>query len=239
MNIVIVEDSRLARNELRDLLSAYADCEVIGEAANVKDAVARIDALKPDVILLDIQLPDGDGFAVLEQVQHLPKVIFTTAYDQYALKAFEINALDYVLKPIEQARLTQALDRCREVEEPPASTETVIEKKSRKDQIFIKDGERCYFVKLAEVVLFEVEGNYTRTYFRDQKPLMPRALSYLDERLDKKEFFKANRQQIVNLDCVQNIEADVGDGLILTLSNKKTVQVSRRQAKELRELLEM
>ena len=239
MKIIIVEDSRLARNELRELLSVYSDCEVIGEAANVKDAVACIDSLKPDVILLDIQLPDGDGFAVLEQLHHLPKVIFTTAYDQYALKAFEINALDYVLKPIEQTRLTQALDRCREKLVEPIITEVEVEKKSRKDQIFIKDGERCYFVKLAEVVLFEVEGNYTRTYFRDQRPLMPRALSYLDERLDKKEFFKANRQQIVNLDCVQCIEADVGDGLILTLSNKKNVLVSRRQAKELRDLLEL
>lgn len=238
-----MDDSRLARNELRDLLSAFEHIEVIGEAGNVADAVARIDALKPDVVLLDIQLPDGDGFAVLEQVHTMPRVVFTTAFDHYALRAFEVNALDYLQKPIEPERLRQALERASESalsnSASTADVSTPLPRKQRDEQIFIRDGERCYFLKLAEIMLFEVEGNYTRAYFRDQKPLLPRALSYLDERLDERQFFRANRQHIVNLDFVNRIEPDVGDGLIMHLKNGKSVSVSRRQAKELRDRLEL
>lgn len=243
MKLFIVDDSRLARNELRDLLSVHEQCEVIGEAANVADAVQRIDALQPDLLLLDIQLPDGDGFAVLERLQHMPQVIFTTAFDEYAMRAFEVNALDYLQKPIEQNRLTQALARASErtVNEQGAvaAGKNTVTRKSRDEQIFIRDGERCYFIKLADIMLFEVEGNYTRAYFRDQKPLLPRALSYLDERLDADTFFRASRQHIVNLDFIANVEPDVGDGLLLQLKNGKTVAVSRRQARELRERLEL
>ena len=237
LSVVIVEDSTLARGELRCTLEELGGVDIVAEAANVKEGVAGIEATRPDLILLDIQLPDGDGFSLLEQLKFVPEVIFTTAFDQYALRAFEFNALDYLQKPIERERLAAALQRVREKIKRQAEHVPTSPRKHRGDQIFIKDGERCYFVRLAEVALFEVEGNYTRVYFRDQKPLLARALNYLEGRLEPSQFFRTGRRHIVNLDFVQSIDADVGDGLILTLRGGRSVEVSRRQARELRELL--
>lgn len=245
MNVVIVDDSRLARSELRELLAGCEGWQLTGEAENVAGAVQLVDQLQPDLLLLDIHLPDGDGFAVLDQLQHLPQVIFTTAYDQYALRAFEVNALDYLLKPIEAARLQEALKRVAAAAKTPAAAsgadngEAAPVRKSRQDQIFIRDGERCHFVRLADVFLFEVDGNYTRVCFRDQRPLLARALGYLEERLDTRVFFRANRQQIINLDYIAGIENWVGDGLLVSLKNGARIEVSRRQARELRTLMEL
>lgn len=245
MNVVIVDDSRLARSELRELLAGCEGWQLAGEAENVAGAVQLVDQLQPDLLLLDIHLPDGDGFAVLDQLQHLPQVIFTTAYDQYALRAFEVNALDYLLKPIEAARLQEALKRVAAAAKTPAAAsgadngEATPVRKSRQDQIFIRDGERCHFVRLADVFLFEVDGNYTRVCFRDQRPLLARALGYLEERLDTRVFFRANRQQIINLDYIAGIENWVGDGLLVSLKNGARIEVSRRQARELRTLMEL
>lgn len=237
LRIVIVEDSTLARGELRCTLEELGGCEIVAEAANVQEGVAAIEATRPDLVLLDIQLPDGDGFSLLEQLKFLPEVIFTTAFDQYALRAFDVNALAYLQKPIERERLAAALQRVREKVQRQSEQAPANPRKHRGDQIFIKDGERCYFVRLAEVALFEVEGNYTRVYFRDQRPLLARALNYLEGRLEPSQFFRTGRRHIVNLDFVQNIDADVGDGLILTLRGGRTIEVSRRQARELRDLL--
>ncbi len=245
MKVVIVEDSRLARNELRELLDDCAGWQLAGEAENVAQAVPLIDTVKPELLLLDIHLPDGDGFAVLDQLQHVPQVIFTTAYDQYALRAFEVNALDYLLKPIEAARLQEALKRAENAAKTSSlaaiadSGDTAPQRKSRQDQIFIRDGERCHFVRLADVFLFEVDGNYTRVCFRDQRPLLARALGYLEERLDARVFFRANRQQIINLDYIAGVENWVGDGLLVSLKNGARIEVSRRQARELRTLMEL
>ena len=236
MNIIIVEDSRLARNELREMLQAHSDIEVIAEAENVQQGIQLIDHHKPDLVLLDIHLPDGDGFQLLEQLQHVPQVIFTTAYDQHALRAFQVNALDYLLKPIEPERLQTALQKVRQ--NAVTEADTVIERKGRQDQLFIRDGEHCHFVRLGEVVLFEVEGNYSRVHFRDQKPLLARSLGYLEQRLDPSVFFRANRQELINFDYIQRIEPGVGEGYIVTMKNGREVQVSRRQAKELRDHLE-
>lgn len=236
MNIIIVEDSRLARNELREMLKAHSDVEVIAEAENVQQGIQLIDHHKPDLLLLDIHLPDGDGFQLLEQLQHVPQVIFTTAYDQHALRAFQVNALDYLLKPIEPERLQTALQKVRQ--NAVAEADTVIERKGRQDQLFIRDGEHCHFVRLGEVALFEVEGNYTRVHFRDQKPLLARSLGYLEQRLDPSVFFRANRQELINFDYIQRIEPGVGEGYIVTMKNGREIQVSRRQAKELRDHLE-
>ena len=244
MKVVIVDDSRLARGELCELVTEQMQHSVIGEAENVQQAVAVIDTLKPDIVLLDIHLPDGDGFSVLEQCEHLPKIIFTTAYDQHAVRAFAVNALDYLLKPIERERFLAALARAeQELSQPssepalPPAAETP--RKSRHDQIFIRDGEACHFVRLNEVFLFEVDGNYTRVHFRDQRPMMLRSLGYLEQRLDPAVFFRANRQQIINLDYVCSIESWINDGLLLTLKNGQQIESSRRQARELKALLEL
>lgn len=236
MKVIIVEDSRLARAELKDLLSHHPNIELVAEVADVASALEAIENHKPDLLLLDIHLPDGDGFDLLEQCNWTPRVIFTTAYDQHALRAFEVNALDYLLKPITQEALGRALDKAAI---PLVTTESTQEKsiKGRDDQLFIRDGEHCHFVRLGEISLINVEGNYVRVFFRNTKALLCRSLNYVEERLDPAIFFRANRQQMVNMDFVARIEPWIGDGLMLSLKDGTQVEVSRRQARELKQRL--
>lgn len=238
MKAIIIDDERLARMELKKLLVPFKEIEVVGEAVNEKDAIDKIGQLKPDLIFLDIQMPGKNGFELLEDLDVVPDVIFTTAYDEYALKAFEYNALDYLLKPIEQKRLEEAIRR-------------VIEKKLLKeenqknnllkpdDQVFVKDGEHCWFVKLEDVRLFESEGNYVRIYFQDFKPLILRTLNYLDERLDRKTFFRASRKHIINLRWIDKIEPWLNGGLLVFLKGGQKVEISRRQSAKFKEMLSL
>ena len=238
MNIVIVDDSRLARKELAELLAEIPNTRVLAEVADVKSAVEAINTHKPDLVLLDIHLPDGDGFDVLENSDHTPRVIFTTAYEQHALRAFEFNALDYLLKPVSGERLQAALERCTiNIAEPqePGTPEF----KSRNDQIFVRDGEHCHFIRLTNLRLINVEGNYVRLHFLNTKALLARSMNYIEEKLDPQVFFRANRQQIINMDYVANIEPWLNDGLLIKLRDGTEVEVSRRQAKELKQQLEI
>lgn len=236
MNIIIVDDSRLARKELSELLAPMPQIHILAEAADVSTAIAAINEHKPDLVLLDIHLPDGDGFDVLENCDHTPKVIFTTAYEQHALRAFEINALDYLLKPVTAERLQAAMDRI--VKSPPQQPATA-HYKTRNDQLFIRDGERCYFIRIDDIRLVNVEGNYVRLHFLDNKALLARSMSYVEEKLDPAIFFRANRQQIINMDYVSAIEPWINEGLLIKLRDGNQVEVSRRQAKELKARLEI
>lgn len=238
MNIVIVDDSRLARKELVELLDAIPAARVLAEAADVKSAIDAINAHKPDVVLLDIHLPDGDGFDVLENCEHIPQVIFTTAYEQHALRAFEFNALDYLLKPVTGERLQAAVERCAAKHTEPREPVTP-EFKSRDDQIFVRDGEHCHFIRLSDVRLINVEGNYVRLHFLNTKAMLARSMNYIEEKLDPQVFFRANRQQIINMDYVANIEPWLNDGLLIKLKDGTEIEVSRRQAKELKQQLEI
>ena len=236
MKVFIVDDARLARLELRTLLKAWPDCEIAGEAADVASAREAIDHLKPDVLLLDIHLPGATGFDLLDQLEHLPIVIFTTAYDNHALQAFEHNALDYLVKPIAAERLGIALERARvRVSEVLPGFAF----KGGDDTIFVRDGERCWFVRLADVSGFEVMGNYARAWFDGQHPLLSRSLGYLEERLDPALFFRASRSHLINLRWVTSIEPTMSDGYLVKLRDGRQVEISRRQAKVLREKLEI
>lgn len=239
MDIVIVDDSRLARRELAEMLRGHSEQQVVGEAATCAEAVALIDRLEPDLLLLDIHLPDGSGFDVLEQVAYTPKVIFTTAYEQHALRAFEVNALDYLLKPVAAQRLAQALERAAAV--GTAGKRSVQQGGSRSagDHLFIRDGERCHFVRFEDIRLIEVDGNYVRLHFGTTKAMLYRSLNQLESRLDPRMFFRANRQQVVNLQWIAGMESAVGDGLTIRLRDGGEVEVSRRQARELRQQLEL
>lgn len=242
LRTLLVDDTRLARAELRTLLAAHPDIEVVGEADDVAPAIAAIESLRPALVLLDIQMPGGTGFDVLDGLAHAPLVVFSTAYDQHAVRAFEANALDYLVKPVAPDRLAAALARVRERiattgGEGAASTTASATPLGAHDQVFLRDGERCWFVQLAEVSRIVVDGNYARVWFRGTSVLLTRSLAALEARLDAAMFFRANRNTLVNLRHVQAIDLSVGDGYDLTLKDGATVEVSRRQARELRERL--
>lgn len=239
MKALIVDDERLARTELKRLLEPFKEIEIVGEAVNAEDAANKISELSPELIFLDIQMPGKTGFELLEELDSVPKVVFTTAYDEYALKAFEYNALDYLLKPIEPQRLEETVKKLIEGRGKEKTQIYVNETLTAEDQVFVKDGEKCWFVKLEKVRLFESEGNYVRLYFDEYKPLILRTLNYLDERLDGKSFFRANRKHIINLKWVENIEPWLNGGLLAKLKGGHKIEVSRRQAVKFKEMLSL
>ncbi|HZK64573.1 MAG TPA: response regulator [Puia sp.] len=242
---VIIDDERLARNELKKLLLEFPEIEVIAEAANANEGIEKIDSLNPDLIFLDIQMPGKTGFDMLAELEKAPDVIFTTAYDDYALKAFEVNALDYLLKPVEPRRLADALQKLHLEEnrdrEGVSDEEIAINKSllHETDQVFVKDGERCWFVKLADIRLFESVGNYAKIYFGPHKPLILKSLNALEERLDEKVFFRANRKHIVNLRLIEKIEPYFNGGLLLELKGGEKIEVSRRQTVKFKEMMSL
>lgn len=244
---IIIDDERLARTELRKLLQEFPEVEVVDEAANAQEGLARIESHNPDLIFLDIQMPGKTGFDLLSELDRAPQVIFTTAYDEYALKAFEVNALDYLLKPIEPKRLADALNKLTAVENGNGSAtngtaENITENRSlltEHDQVFVKDGERCWFVKLADIRLFESVGNYAKVFFGNNKPLILKSLNALEERLDEKVFFRANRKHIVNLRMIEKIEPYFNGGLLLELKGGEKVEVSRRQTVKFKEMMSL
>ena len=235
---IIIDDERLARTELRKLLQDFPEVEVIGEAANANEGIEKIELLNPDIIFLDIQMPGKTGFDMLSELEKLPHVVFTTAYDEYALKAFEVNALDYLMKPVEPKRLADALQKIQAAEEKELAALNR-GPLSENDQVFVKDGERCWFVKLSEVRLFESVGNYAKVFFANNKPLILKSLNALEERLDERIFFRANRKHIVNLRMIEKVEPYFNGGLLLELHGGEKVEVSRRQAVKFKEMMSL
>lgn len=241
MKALIIDDERLARKELTSLLEDCKDITIVGEAINVDDAYEKIQALNPDLLFLDIQMPGKTGFDLLEMLDAVPKVIFTTAYDEYALQAFDVNALDYLLKPIQKERLQESINKLTSVNEE--RTETPIEPGSHKlginDQVFVKDGERCWFVRLSDVRLFESEGNYIKVYFDGNRPMIHKSLNALDEKLDDRTFFRASRKHIINLSWIEKIEPWFNGGLMVQLKGGDSVEVSRRQAARFKDMMSL
>ncbi len=242
MKALLIDDERLARNELRRLLAAHRDIEIVGEATDVDDALEKIAALKPDLLFLDVQMPGADGFSLLEKLESaLPAVIFTTAYDEFAVKAFEFNALDYLLKPVDPNRLGAALEKLRLRGTPSAEGADAAPRTrlSLDDKVFVREGDQCWFVPVKNIRLLESEGNYTRVHFDDSKPQLFRSLTAMEERLDPKHFFRANRKQVINLAWVDGIEPWFSGGLLVRLKGGLKVELSRRQAQDFRERLSL
>jgi two-component system, LytTR family, response regulator len=237
---IIIDDERLARTELKKLLQEFSDVLVIEEAANVNEGIEKIDLLNPDLIFLDIQMPGKTGFDLLAELDKTPHVIFTTAYDEYALKAFEVNALDYLLKPIEPKRLSDAIHKVQyEMSKESGEEHGIVNRGplTENDQVFVKDGERCWFVKLNEIRLFESVGNYAKVFFASNKPLILKSLNALEERLDEKVFFRANRKHIINLRWIEKIEPYFNGGLLVELKGGEKIEVSRRQTVKFKEMM--
>jgi two-component system LytT family response regulator len=231
LSALIVDDERLARSELRRLLSAHVDVAIVGEAANADESESRLRAGGVDVLFLDIQMPGANGFELLERLDTLPAVIFATAYDKYAVRAFEVNALDYLLKPIRPDRLSAALSKIREAR--------ASEKRPRLDRVFLRDGDRCWIVAVDDIVLLEAEGNYARAYFGSERPLIRSSLQTLESRLDSSRFFRASRRHLVNLRHIERVEHAVDDSYVLRLRGGHLVAASRRQSRKLRETLSL
>ncbi|MFA3792563.1 LytR/AlgR family response regulator transcription factor [Aliiglaciecola sp. SL4] len=236
---VIVDDSRLARLELRNLLEQVKDIEVVGEAQDVDDGLDLIDETNPDLILLDINMPEKDGFDLLSELDTVPQVIFTTAYDQYAIKSFDFNALDYILKPVTAARLEQAIEKVRDKLRTTAQTQNKNDLLTPESRFFVKEGEQCWLVKMADVHLIESVGNYSRLYFNGNKPMIYKALSKIQARLEPGLFFRANRQQLVNMSEIDEVSPLLNESLELTLKNGVKVSVSRRQSVEFKTLFKL
>jgi two-component system LytT family response regulator len=244
---IIIDDERLARNELKKLLQEFSEIEVIDEASNAAEGLEKIEQHNPDLIFLDIQMPGKTGFDLLEELERSPKVIFTTAYDEFALKAFEVNALDYLLKPVEPRRLSDAIQKLHfeEIRDNGSSVSgpnTLLRSNGllgETDQVFVKDGERCWFVKLNEIRLFESVGNYAKVFFAGNKPLILKSLNALEERLDDKVFFRANRKHIINMRWIERIEPYFNGGLLLELKGGEKIEVSRRQTVKFKEMMSL
>ena len=236
---IIIDDERLARNELKKLLEQHPEIEIIDEASNVDEGVEKIGLSHPELIFLDIQMPGKTGFDLLAELERAPKVIFTTAYDEFALKAFEVNALDYLLKPIDPKRLADAIQKLQaEIELERASLSgNTRGSLSESDQVFVKDGEKCWFVKLEEIRLFESVGNYAKVYFSTNKPLILKSLNALEERLDEHVFFRANRKHIINLHWIEKIEPYFNGGLLVELKGGEKIEISRRQTVKFKEMM--
>jgi two-component system LytT family response regulator len=228
MKALIVDDERIARLELRRLLAAHPHIEIAGEARDGEEALAEIARLAPDVVFLDVQMPGMTGFDVLDRLDDVPQVIFTTAYDAYAIKAFEVSALDYLLKPVAPARLASAIARLR-----PRGGPVMLE------QVFVRDGDRCWIVRVADIFLLESEGNYTRLFFGKERPLIPRSLAALEQRLDSSAFFRAGRKHLVNIKRIRGVASSVAGNLEVTLESGQAIEMSRRQSARLREILSL
>ena len=236
MRALIIDDERLARKELISLLSDFPKIEIIGEAANADEATELINKEHPDLLFLDIQMPGKTGFELLESLDDVPHVIFTTAYDEYALKAFEVNALDYLLKPIQEERLRDSIEKIK-LEEKPVTQDQG--KLGLNDQVFVKDGDRCWFVSLSNIRVFESDGNYIKVYFDTNRPMIHKSLNALDEKLDSRHFFRASRKHIINLSWVESIEPWFNGGLMVKLKGGDKIEVSRRQAAKFKEKMSL
>lgn len=233
---LIVEDSRLARNELMELLRAHPDVNVCEQCASIRKARSAIEQHKPDLLFLDINLPGGDGFELLESLDDVPAVIFTTAYDEYALKAFDHNALDYLLKPITPESLARGLSRLENQIRPTTAMTDSPEQINRR--IFVRDGDRCWLIDTRRIRYFESSGNYARIHFDEHKPMVYRSLSRIESRLPSDSFVRVSRQYIVNLNEIVSLEP-WNQGLVLTMSDGREIDVSRRHSQALKEKLSL
>lgn len=248
MRAIIIDDERLARNELRRLLAPHSEIEIVGVAENAGTARDAIRSLHPDLLFVDVQMPGESGFDLLESLDSVPLVVFTTAYDEYALRAFDVNALDYLVKPIDPGRLARTVARLislnaaidSEEMEPPAPGEAGVSSEeprqlSEHDRVFVSQGERSWLIELRRVRLFEAAGNHTRLIFDSEQPLLNRSLNHLELRLDGRVFFRANRHQIINLRAVKAIHPWFGGRMLAVLDDGREITLSRRRASAFRE----
>lgn len=229
MRTIIVDDERLAREEFKSMLKKHPQIEIVGEFKNTIEAEKGIKELTPDLMFIDIQMPGETGLEFLERINFAPRTIFVTAYDEFAIKAFELNAFDYLLKPLDPERLEDLINRLEEENKTPESIGNIdILKKG--DKILVKDGEKVWFINIDEIRYFESDGNYVKVYFDKFHPLLLRSLNNLNDRIDPKLFFRANRKYLINLERIVKIDTWFNGGLHVELDCGTKIEISRRQA---------
>jgi two-component system LytT family response regulator len=249
LRVAIVDDEKPARDRMRRLVSALPEVEVVGEAGNVAEAVALVDGERPDLLLLDVQIPGGDGFDVLRQVEHTPQVVFTTAFDHYAVKAFEVKSLDYLLKPVPKDRLADAVERARKSSgREPAEVLRLLEEiraglpgaaePQTPSRIPAKRGAKILLLDPAEVIWFESEGELVHARTAEGRALVERPLGDLEEQLAT-SFFRIHRSYLVNLSKVAVIVPEDGGTYRVVMRDeaRTALPLSRRQAQKLREII--
>ncbi len=237
MKAIIIDDERLARQELKNLLLTHKEVEVVAECSDAADAKQKIHDLKPDIIFCDIQMPGKTGLELVEEISATVDVVFITAHDEHAIKAFELNAFDYLLKPVNPERLAETIKKLSIKESANKSDNN--SPLTERDMVFIKDGDKCWFVRLSDIRVFESEGNYVRVYFETFRPLILRSLNSLEARLNEKQFFRASRRHMINLSYIASIEPWFNGGLNVKLKDGKEIEISRRQAVRLKDMMSL
>lgn len=239
---LIIDDEKLARELLREYLSSFPDIEIIGECSKGSEAVEQIDKLKPDLIFLDVQMPGMTGFDVLDEIAHVPYVIFTTAYDHYAIKAFEKNAVDYLLKPLDQERFKLAVERARQrkktessnIEDLLSSMHTHTPRTSYESHIFVQKSEKLFNLPVEEIIYLEASGDYTIISAKNDQYVSSSGIGKLEEIMNPDMFLRVHRSTIINVNYLKEIERHFNGGMVVKMQNGKSFPVSRTYAKIIR-----
>ncbi|MDZ4716477.1 MAG: LytTR family transcriptional regulator DNA-binding domain-containing protein [Cytophagales bacterium] len=237
---LIVDDEKLARELLREYLEDFAQISILGECEKGNEAVEKINKLKPDILFLDVQMPGMNGFDVLEEVDHEPYVIFTTAYDQYAIKAFEKNAVDYLLKPLDPERFRSAVNRAlkRKTVEKGTMEELLqtirSDNRSFESHIFVQKSEKLFNLPVEEIVYLEASGDYTVITTKSDQFVSSSGIGKLEEIMDPDVFIRVHRSTIINLNYLKEIERHFNGGMVVKMQSGKSFPVSRTYAKLIR-----
>lgn len=242
IDCLIIDDEKLARDLLVEFLEPYPDIEVVAQCSKGKDAVEKIDKLKPRLIFLDVQMPGMDGFDVLEAITHKPYVIFTTAYDQYAIQAFDKNAIDYILKPLDEERFKLAIKRATDrINVEPSNVEDLImnmragvDESKYSSHLFVQKSEKLLNLEVSDIVHLEASGDYTVLTTKADQYLSSSGIGKLEEKLNPDTFIRIHRSTIINLNYLKEIEKHFNGGLIVKMDNGKSFPVSRTYAKQIR-----
>ncbi|MGB0888521.1 MAG: LytR/AlgR family response regulator transcription factor [Vicingaceae bacterium] len=240
---IIVEDEKLARDLVKNYLSAQENIELIGEFADGFSGLKAINELKPDIVFLDVQMPKLTGLELLELVEENPHIIFTTAYDAYAIKAFDLNAVDYLLKPFSKERFNKALDKVFEKIEGTTKTNNVTQLKNHiaenkvLDKIVVKSNSNIHVIPLAEVIYIESEDDYVMIHTNKGKHLKHQTMKFYEQQLDANKFIRIHRSFIVNVSEINKIEKFGKESYQVVLKNGAGLKVSRSRYQELKTLL--
>lgn len=243
MKAIIIDDEPLARDLIKAYLKDYPEVELAEECGDGFQGVKAIQQHVPDIIFLDVQMPKLTGFEMLEVLDNIPFVVFTTAYDQYAIKAFENNAVDYLLKPFSKERFSVALnkvkERMKDVAEESTKVKTMLEnlpqQEEKTDRVVVKTGAKVKVIPVSELIYLEAQDDYVMLYTEEGKYLKQQTMKFYEDQLDARQFVRVHRSYIINIDYIAQIEPYEKDSYRIALKNKAVVPVSRSGYKRLKE----